>query len=63
MYCLTMSVPVQRQANGGFAYISLAAVFGADSSGRRNTLAEPLSRCFIFKGLSGTLVELSCYRI
>lgn len=35
----------------------------AGSTGRCNTLAEPLSRCLIFEGLSGTLVELSCYRI
>ena len=33
------------------------------STGRRNTLAEPFSRCFIIEGLSGTLVKLSCYRI
>ena len=38
-------------------------ILGAISTGRRNTLAEPLSRCFIFEGLSGTLVERPCYRI
>ena len=27
------------------------------STGRRNTLAAPLSRCFIFEGISGTLVN------
>ena len=48
---------------GVYSRPSQRLILGADSSGHRNTLAEPLSRCFIFECLSGTLVELPCYRI
>ncbi len=39
-----------------FRYIAI-------STGRRNTLAKPLGRCFILEGHSRTLVKLSCYCI
>jgi len=54
---------VENQIASEIPNITSGCYGGAVSIGHRNTLAEPLGRCFIFEGLSRTLVEGSCYRI
>ncbi len=55
---------IVKEINGYLIVLQDGRLFSvAVSIGHRNTLAEPLGRCFIFEGHSRPLVEGFCYRI